>query len=87
MSFITNPGVLSFTSGVSIYNNDDNISNKQCQPQAQVGLPAEAELILMLSSIDTVFHLFKIVLDYTRVDQQMLHRKFFWFQANKVVFH
>ena len=31
-----------------------------CQAQAQVGLPAEAELILMLSTIEDVFHLFKL---------------------------
>ena len=30
-----------------------------CQAQAQVGLPAGAELILMLSSMEAVFHLFK----------------------------
>ena len=33
------------------------------------------------------FHLFKIVLDSTRVNLQMLLSKFCWFQANKVVFH
>ena len=36
-----------------------------CQAQAQVGLTAEAELILMLSSMEAVFHLFKIVSDST----------------------
>ena len=34
-----------------------------CQAQAQVGLTAEAELILMLSSMEAVFHIFKTVLD------------------------
>ena len=42
-----------------------------CQAQAQVGLPAEAELILMLSSKEAIFHLFKIVSDSARVDLQM----------------
>jgi hypothetical protein len=42
-----------------------------CQAQARVGLTAEAELILMLSSMEAVFHLFKIVSDSTRVDLKM----------------
>ena len=42
-----------------------------CQAQAQVGLTAEAEVILMLSSMEAVFHLFKIVSDSTRVDLHM----------------
>ena len=42
-----------------------------CQAQAQVGFTAEAELILMLSSMKAVFHLFKIVSDSIRVDIQM----------------
>ena len=33
------------------------------------------------------FHLFKIVLDSTRLDLKMLQSKFCWFQANEVVFH
>ena len=36
-----------------------------CQAQAQVGLTAEAELILMLSSMEAVFHLLKTVSDST----------------------
>jgi hypothetical protein len=43
-----------------------------CQARAQVGLPAEAEQILKLSSMEADFHLIKIVLDSTRVDLQML---------------
>jgi hypothetical protein len=42
-----------------------------CQAQAQIGLTAEAELILMLSSMEAVLHLFKIVSDSTRVDLKM----------------
>jgi hypothetical protein len=42
-----------------------------CQAQAQVGLTAEAELILVLSSMAAVFHLSKIVLDSTKVDLQI----------------
>jgi hypothetical protein len=34
-----------------------------CQAQAQVGLPAKAELILMLSSMEAIFHLFKKKVD------------------------
>ena len=34
-----------------------------CQAQAQVGLTAEAELILMLSSMEAIYILFKIVSD------------------------
>ena len=42
-----------------------------CQAQDQVGFTAEAELILILSSMEAVFYLFKIVSDSTRVDLQM----------------
>jgi hypothetical protein len=42
-----------------------------CQVQDQDGLTAEAELALMLSSMEAVFHLFKIVSDSTRVDLKM----------------
>ena len=42
-----------------------------CQAQIQVGLPAKVELILMLSSMEAIFHHFKIVSDSTGVDQQM----------------
>ena len=38
-----------------------------CQAQTQVGLPAEAELILVLSSMQAVFHILKIVVNFTRV--------------------
>ena len=41
------------------------------QAQAQVGLTAEAEVILMLSFMEAVFHLFKVVSDSTRVDLHM----------------
>ena len=44
---------------------------------------AKVELILMLSSIEAIFHLFKIVSDSTRIDQQM----FCWFKAYKVIFN
>ena len=54
-----------------------SINNKQagaelCQAQAQVGLTAKAELILVLSSMEAVFHLSKIVSDSTRVDLQII---------------
>jgi hypothetical protein len=42
-----------------------------CQAQTQVGLAAEAELILMLSSMEAIFHQFEIVSDSTREDLQM----------------
>jgi hypothetical protein len=44
-----------------------------CQAQAQVGLTAEADLILMLPSMDAIFYLFK--------------KKSKNFQAIKVTFH
>ena len=47
-----------------------------CQAQNQVGLPAEVELILRLSSIETIFHLFKIALDSTSVDLHMFQSEF-----------
>mgnify|MGYP001409464686 CR=1 FL=1 len=56
----------------------------KAQTQMQV---AEAELMLTLSSIDTIFQLFKIVLDSIRVDLQMLQRKLCSFNVNKVVFY
>jgi hypothetical protein len=47
----------------------DKINTKQagaelCQAQTQVGLTAKAELILMMSSMDAVFHLFKMETTY-----------------------
>ena len=55
----------------SLYNlREEQAGAELYEAQAQVGLTAEAELILMFYSLEDDFHLFKIVSDSTRVDRK-----------------
>ena len=69
-------------SSIENNNNGEQAGAELCQAQVQVCLAAEAELIL-LSSMETVFHFSKKMSDSNRVELQMSC----WFQSYMVIFH